>query len=95
MKKLFLGLFFFSAVLTVSASNEVVVLPANNAVTEIQNLELLPAETIAEAEPDRIFTCSLYVDGHWVTGSYECFFCWGGGHNGCIAALAKEQNIVM
>ena len=95
MKKLLLGLCFFSAVLTASASNEVVILPANKVEFEIQNLELLYHKTNAKAEPDRTYNCTLYANGKWNTGTYSCFFCWGGGENTCIANLARNLNIVL
>ena len=87
MKKLFLGLCFFSAVLTASASNEVVVLPAK--IIEMDTIKIAN-----EKNPeDRLYTCSIEFRGMTFAGSYSCFFCWGGGYNRCLANLAKDNNI--
>ena len=96
MKNLFIGLMTFGFTIVASASNEVIVNPKNVVLIEnVDTKNLVETNVEKASENDRTVTCSIYANGRWNTGSYSCFFCWGGANNSCISTLARELNIVM
>lgn len=47
---------------------------------------------ITNEEFKRVFCSGYAADGTFSSGYYDCFFCWGGSHNGCLSANGLTDN---
>ena len=95
MKKIVFCLLAISMTAFASASNVKPVPVKKEAYAKVKKTavkKLIISSIISDKEFKRVFCAGYSADGSYASGYYDCFFCWGGSHDGCLKANGLTDN---